>query len=886
MAGVVPRGEFHEILAQQIEQSIPQRFEQQVDRFAGRIAVKTANVELTYAELDEWANRIALAILARRGAQPDAVGLLLGQGAVSAAATLGVLKAGKFYVPLDPFYPPARLAGMLEWVGVPLLVTAASHADLAASLASSSDGIVVADRLGDHDGVGRPGVHISPDATAYVFFTSGSTGAPKGVFDSHRNVLHNIRRYTNALAIGPDDRMTLVQSPAFSGSVSSLFSALLNGAAVYPFSVADEGPRGLADLLVRERLTMYHSVPTLFRSVMGGGAHFPDLRVIRLEGDRASSHDVALFQQQCDPTCLLANGLGTTETGLCRQYLVGRDAEIQEGILPVGYPVCDMDVSILREDGTEAEPGQSGEIAVRSRYLALGYWRRPDLTAAAFSRDLAGGPARVYRTGDLGRMGADGCLLYLARKDSQLKVRGHRVDVAEVESVLLATDGVREGVVSTRENARGEAELVAYLVPVQAVPPDTEVVRAALARTLPPHLIPSRVQWLTHLPLGENGKVDRNSLPAPDEVSRNRPVTAPRDALERLLVRIWEDVLAVRPIGIDDRLVDLGADSLARGVIVSRIQSETGSHLSAGALADDWTVARLAEVLRNPESRPDSSLVAIKPEGSRPSLFLVHSVFGQVSHYTALAGRLGPDQPVWGLTPTGPLDTIEREAARYVTEIRRLQPMGPYRLGGWCFGAVIAFEMAHQLHASGERVALLALMGITAWDFPTLVAPAAWRRYQRTHERGRDSFPTQARRHLTVAGGLGAAAGARYLARKGASLISRVRTQTFGRLAGSPSGEPESADRLIAMAKADEACARYVPTPVAGRPVLFLSDEGTASYSRDPVSDWRRLGAEGVDVRLIPGSDTGILEIPQVGELAKQLDELLAALPDSRRTGL
>ena len=860
-AAVVPRGEFAEFPAEAIEQSIPERFEQQVDRFSGRVAVKSQGIEVTYADLDDWANRIASAILARRGEKEEPVGLLLGQGASAIAAILGVLKAGKIYVPLDPSYPLARLAHMLDWVGAEVVATDSTNAGLAGSLAGDHGRLLVVDRLDGRGDGGRPGLPVSPDAVAYVFFTSGSTGKPKGVFDSHRNVLHNVRRYTNALAIGPADRLTLLQSCAFSGSVSSLFGALLNGATTFPFNVSQEGPTRLAELLVRERLTMYHSVPAIFRMVVIGGVdRFPDLRVIRLEGDRASSLDVELYRRHFDPACILANGLGTTETGLCRQYLIDRNTELEDGILPVGYPVPEMDIEILDENGRPVEVGLRGEIAVRSRHLALGYWRRRDLTGAAFRPDPAGGPERIYRTGDLGRLRPDGCLEYLVRKDFQLKVRGHRVDIAEVESELIAVEGVSDAIVTTRETGRGGAELVAYVVQADAGPLDAAALRHGLGSTLPDHLIPGRFVELDALPLDESGKVDRRALPAPDELVREPPGSAPRDSLERQLVEIWQEVLELHPIGVDESFVDLGGDSLAAAEIVARVENLTGRRMTPAALEDGATVARLAEALRADEAQTGTALVAIEPRGSRPPLFLVHGIGGEVTRYLHLARHLGDDQPVWGLRCVSDPDRIELMAERYVAEIRRIQPAGPYRLGGWCFGGVVAFEMAHRLRARGEQVALLALIGISAFDFPQLVAPEAWRRY-RTN--GGSGLRARTRFHLAAARRMSAPAGAGYLLGRSARLILRL-----ARLVRARAG-------TSVVSKSKKAFSRYAPRPYPGRAVLVLSREETATYSSDPGSDWRLLCSDGVDLILLPGDHEAILAEPNARAAADELSRLL-----------
>jgi amino acid adenylation domain-containing protein len=816
-ASVLPRGPFAVFPPEAVEQSIARRFEEQVDRDADRTAVVAGGERLTYAELDGWANRIASALLEQRGPGQEPVGLLLGQGAPAVAAILGVLKAGKIYVPLDPAHPRPRLAGMLEWAGAGAVLSGPAHAALARSLAGDGSQLLDADRLRKSVDAPRPGLPVTPDAVAYVFFTSGTTGRPKGVFDSQRNVLHNVRRYTNALAIGPDDRLTLLQSPAFSGSVSSLFAALLNGATVYPFDLNAEGPGRLADLLVRERLTMYHSVPAIFRAAVTGARRFPDLRVIRLEGDRASSLDAALYRRHFDPECVLANGLGTTETGLCRQYLVDRSTYVEEGILPVGYPVPELEVELLAEDGRAAGPGERGEIAVRSRYLALGYWRRPDLTERAFSGE---GESRVYRTGDVGRLRPDGCLEYLARTDFQLKVRGHRVDVADVESELIAAAGVRDAVVATREKAGGDAELVAYVVASDGAALDEAALRSALGRRLPAYLVPARFVRLDALPLDGSGKVDRRALPGPGPVSR-RQRQAPRDELERQVAAIWQEVLGAGPVGVDESFVELGGDSLGAAVIAARIESETGRRVTPGALAECSTVAALAEALR---AEPGRALVALQPQGSAPPLFLVHDLLGEVARYGELARCLGPDRPVWGLRCASDPDTIESMAGRYLEEIRGVRPSGPYRLGGWCFGGVVAFEIAHRLRAAGEEVELLALLGISAWDFPRLVSPEAWRRYR--------------------AGRRDRLAAVRRLVRRRPPGIQTM---------------------------SEDAFARYVPRPYPGRALLVLSADETAAYSGDPESDWRGLCAEGVEVLLLPGPHGAVL----AGENARMVANVL-----------
>lgn len=845
-ARVRPCGEFVEFDLDAIEQSIPDRFAQQVERHPDKVAVQTDSDRLTYMELEAWSNRIAHAVLAQSGEGQEPVGVLLSQGATAIAAILGVLKAGKFYVPLDPHFPEELLVHTRGWVGARVVATDSKGLAHARSVADVGENVVLVDRLRDRGDESRLAGLVSAGDLAYVFFTSGSTGKPKGVFDSHRNVLHNIRRYTNALAISADDRLTLLQSCAFSGSVSSLFGALLNGATVFPFDFAGRGPVELRRLLQRERLTLYHSVPSIFRSFLTGTAHFPDMRVIRLEGDRASSLDADLYKRYFGPNCVLANGLGTTETGLCRQYLIDRSIDLADGILPVGFPVEDMDVEIVDEQGLPVGVGEQGEIVVRSRHLALGYWRRTDLTNAAFRPEADG--RRTYRTGDIGRIRLDGCLEYLARKDSQLKVRGHRVDVAEVESRLIAADRVTDAIVTTREKENGEAELVAYVVTEDADRLEWSALRSELSRTLPGYLIPTRFVQMDALPVNESGKVDRNNLPLPTETrtSRRRQPTLPRSVLEMQLVEIWQEVLDVSPVSLDDSLLELGGDSLANTVIAVRIE-ELGYRLPPDGLDGSTTVAQLADALDRHDLQMVSSLVPIKPDGSSAPLFLVHDLNGAVGRYVELARRLGPEQPLWGLRYTREHETIESMAEQYLREIRTVQPEGPYRLGGWCFGAVVAFEIARQLRAAGDEVTLLALIGISAFDYPRLVSPGAWRRYQAKFSSRLDR---RIRSHVSAAHALSLREGSFYLLRTAARPILRA---VRGR--GSNTG-PQLACRA--------AFRRYSPVAHDGRPLLILAESDTATYSDDPQADWRALSRDGVEVLVVPGDHEDVLVEPNV----------------------
>jgi amino acid adenylation domain-containing protein len=589
-----------EFKKEEIEQSIPQRFEKIVHQYPDRPAVKTKKHSLTYNELNRAANRVARAILAERGAKQEPVALLMEHDAPVIAGILGSLKAGKFYVPLDPSLPHARIKHILEDVAANYILTNSRNLSLAKTLAGTALRLVNSDELDDFPDT-NPSVDLQPNHLCWVIYTSGSTGKPKGVIQTHRNVLHFMMNYANGLHICEDDRLTLLYSFSVNGGSHDIFAALLNGAGLFPLDLKEEGFAHLGDWLKEERITIYHSVPTVFRQFvenLTGQEEFQDLRILRLGGEPVYKRELGLFKKHFSKDCILVNRLGSSETGSLRMYFVDKETQISGNLVPVGYAVIDNEILLLDDAGTEVA-GDEGEIAVRTRYVSPGYWGRLDLTATVFLPDPAGGEERIYRTGDLGRMLPDGCLLHLGRKDFFVKVRGYRIDIDEIETALLECPGIKEAVVVARNNNSGDERLVAYVVPTLRPAPDVSELRTFLRAKLPEYMVPWAFVTLDTIPLTATHKIDRKALPEP---STSRPDMAtpymePKTPIEQKLASIWAEVLSVDQVGIHDDFLALGGHSLAASRVISRVIAVFELQLPIQALFDSPTVAAMADVI-------------------------------------------------------------------------------------------------------------------------------------------------------------------------------------------------------------------------------------------------------------------------------------------------
>ncbi|MHB8243494.1 MAG: non-ribosomal peptide synthetase [Solirubrobacteraceae bacterium] len=699
-AAPYPHACLHELIAEQ-SRSTPET-----------VAIEINEEQLTYRELDSRANQLAHHLV-ELGVGPEAlVGICTTRSLEMVVGLLGILKAGGAYVPIDPAYPADRQEYMLASSDAPVLLTQDA---LRESLPPSTAEVVCLDT--DWPSIaGRPtdspDVAADPEQLAYVIYTSGSTGKPKGVQISHRALVNFLTTMRHTPGLLAQDVLVAVTTLSFDIAGLELYLPLTTGArVVIAPSEATEDPRALAALLERSQATVMQATPTTWRMLIDSGwPGRPGMKA--LCGGEALP--VALADRLVGAGLELWNMYGPTETTI---WSTCARIQTQGETLTIGRPIANTTLYILDQLMEPVPVGIAGELWIGGDGLARGYRGRPDLTDERFvAHPFDPTPdAKIYRTGDLARYRSDGTVEFLGRIDHQVKVRGFRIELGEIETVLARHPEIVDAVVVARGSG-AEAELAAY-VTVGKDPVPAHELRVFMAQTLPDYMVPSTVTTLDSFPLTPNGKVDRKALPEPvRERSGAHELVAPRTKLERKLTSIWERELEIHPIGVTDNFFDLGVTSIVAATLFAAIEHNLGDSLPLGAIFRAPTIETLAQLIEGGEgSSRWTSLIPIQPQGSRPPIFCIHGGAGTILHLQPLARRLGPEQPFYGLQSSGlyggspPIKTVEEMASHYLSEMRQVHPGGPWLLAGYCFGTIVAFEIAQRLLAQGEEVQMLAL---------------------------------------------------------------------------------------------------------------------------------------------------------------------------------
>lgn len=677
-----------------------------------------ATESLSYRALQTAANRLAGRLAANGVREGTLVGIYLDRSIAAVVAMLAILRCGAAYVPLDTHDPAARSAEIVRDARIGTVIASRTQ-PLTGEF--QIDGLVAVECALEADASSSSEVAAQTadaDDLAYVLFTSGTTGRPKGVCVSHRSIVRLVRN-TNYAQFGPDDRILQFAPLAFDAATLEIWGALLNGGRLVVYPRRLPSAQDLADALRSHGITILWLTSGFFHYMVENElAALAQVRCVLSGGDVLSPiHVQRLLDAKSEGAVI--NGYGPTENTTFTTCHVMRPGLRLVGPVPIGRPIGNTRIYILDPAGQPVPVGVAGELYAGGDGVAHGYLGNPEETARRFVADPfdATGAGHLYRTGDLTRWRSDGTVEFLGRLDRQVKVRGFRIELEEIEGALRDLPQIQDAVVVARRDEAGINVLVAYLVPREDKEIDQAFVRRHLSAMLPDYMMPGAMVVLSALPLTVNGKLDRAALPEPTTQVHTSNVVEPRTVLETQLHAIWEKLLGYSGFGMTDNFFDLGGHSLLAIRLFAQIDRIFGVRLPVSTLFQAPTLVQLAAMLEHQGLAPRwTSLVAIQPEGTRPPLFLVPGLGGNVVCYNRLARLLGTDQPVYGLQSRGldgkeqPFERIEPMAAHYINEIRRVQPRGPYHLGGTCFGGLVAYEMAQQLRAQGEDVPFLMLL--------------------------------------------------------------------------------------------------------------------------------------------------------------------------------
>jgi amino acid adenylation domain-containing protein len=858
------------------EQCVDQLIEKQIGRVPDKIAVSCGEERLTYRQLGDRINQLAGYLQQSGVKRNDLVAICVERSVDMIIGLLGIMRAGAAYLPLDPTFPPERLAFMLQDAQPLILLT---QERLRALLPKSEALVVALDALPSSTGIPpATAAKHEPDDLAYVLYTSGSTGTPKGVQIPHRALANFILSMQREPGITANDTLLAITTLSFDIAGLELYLPLTVGAHLVIASneAARDGKQLLA-LMKSAETTIMQATPVTWRMLLDAGWHGDQNLIVLCGGESWSSELAMQLLSRCKS---LWNMYGPTETTIWSAV-----SRVQaKGHVLIGQPIANTSLYILDHCNQPAAVGIPGELHIGGRGLALGYLGLPELTGQRFiPHPFSAHDEKLYKTGDLVRRLADGSIEFLRRLDHQIKLRGFRIELGEIESMVERQPGIKQCVVTLQEFDQDDRRLAAYIVQDnQHKAPAIDELRNTLKQQLPAYMVPSTFSVLNSMPLTANGKIDRKVLSVSTVTARSgsAAVASPRDAIESTLVQIWEKLLQVHPVGIRSNFFDLGGYSMLVFRLFAEVNKTYHSSLPIATIFTARTIEQLAEVIRGrafeqatiqPGSRNSvehSAIVPIQSYGSSAPLFIVHGVQGHIVGFQQIATLLGSDQPVYGvqaqtnISGEAGLLRLEDQAAYYVSNIRSIQPQGPYRLLGYCFGGLVALEIAQQLHALGQEVELLGLLDSHNRDYIILEA----------HQDGSTAirFGDHIERFLTSFRRLSLFKQIIFIPEKLIIRVKRWSYKSAHRIGfRSVPSFMKSTEEILKVA-ADQ----YRPKPWHGRLTLFRT--ALQPDARLPWDlGWAPLAKEGVEVCDLPGDHWTIFREPNIFVLAKQLREHL-----------
>lgn len=847
--------------------SIAGVFEQRAAASGDAIAVRSDSLTWSYRQLNEYANRIAHAILDAGGIPGKPVGLLLDRSPQSVAAMLAVLKTGAGYLPLSPRDPLKRLRFQIQDSGVTAVVGSRATRPLFESLAAQTPWIEVDSGELARGPSSNPPNAATPDDLAYINYTSGSTGTPKAVRIPHRGVLRLLFGQDYA-HFGADEVFLHAAALSFDAATLEVWAPLLHGGCCAVLESDLASPHELGDFLHRHSVTSAWLTASLFNLIVD---ERPDalagLRQLLTGGEALSLPHVRRALELLPGTKII-NGYGPTEsTTFACCFPIPRPLPSHWPSIPIGRPIANTQVYVLDACLQPVPIGVPGELWIGGDGLALDYLNSPDLTRQKFvTVEIAGRTRRLYRTGDRARWLPEGVLQFLGRVDAQVKIRGFRVEPGEVEGVIRSHPEVRAACVDAAQDGAGTTRLIAFVALRAGSSLRKQAFAASLAERLPAFMIPTDIRFVDELPLSASGKVDRAALAR--LAAPACPTGQPAGDLETKLARVWSETLNLPSIDRTRSFFELGGHSLLALRLLARVEKEFGCRLPVASLFHAPTLEAMAATIEN-RRRTSGRAVPIQVEGTLPPFFCVGA--GPLFH--RLASLLEPRRPFLGLaTPLNPLEsrvgTWEELATPMVAAVREFQPHGPYVLGGWCLAGVLAYEIARQLEREGEQVQLVVLL-----DSPNPAVRRAWFAAA-PRRRWLHLLAIKTRFHLSEMFRSGPTSLPAYLAARFRGVLEQ--RETYRLLHRSLRTPGLEIDVPLAFDLAfPELAYAYTPTPIQARVAQLRP-------ARRPLGGWLTdgLGWEKLDIKLevvdVPGEHREMLKAPDVDIVAREINRLLA----------
>jgi aspartate racemase len=891
-------------------QCVQDLIESQVVISPDALALQCGEERLTYLELNQRANKLARYLQSLGVGAETLVGICMNRSIEMVVAILGVLKAGGAYIPLDPTYPRDRLAFVLCDAQCKYVIT---QSETLRVLPMQDGRSICLDSDWDHIAL-QSGENLektsNPANLAYVIYTSGSTGKPKGVMITHANLCHFVRIVRSALDVYPTDKYLQTASIAYALSVRQLIIPLSCGASII-LANSDQAldPFALFEFIKTQKVTLMDMVPSFWRTSVQRLSDLPaldrkqlltnDLRRIVSVGEPLSSDIPRDWRFKLENRANLVNIFGQTEiTGVVATYSIQFDEQVElTGIVPIGRSVMDTQLYVLDSHLKPVAPGEAGELCVSNPCLARGYLNLPELTAEKFISNPFSDRLsdRLYRTGDLARYREDGMIEFLGRGDHQVKIRGQRLELGEVESVLREFPGVRDCVVMAWGSLPDEKYLAAYIVsPVKIV--DQEI-RRFMGGRVPNYMIPSVFLFLESLPLTPNGKVNRLALPEPDLSSRKNIAAGfdqPGTDLEQRIAAIWKELLKLDRVGIHDNFFELGGHSFVAVRLFARIERDLEVRLPITTLFHATTISQISNVILQQDKTIVhwDVVVPIRVKGDKPPFFGVHGHEGGVLFWISLMNYWPKDQPFYAIQAQGvdgekpALRHIEDMAKLYIREMQKIQPRGPYFIGGYSMGGEIAFEMSQQLYRQGEMVNLLVMLDTynpkrvsssIVQDTSGEMAPMV---EAQTQPDRKVIWRQKLARHFRLLFRLSLREKINYILRDFSYRVERVFLYSFASLYLVMGKRLPDSVLLNYLRKShSQALYRYVPIQYPGKITLFRSNATSSTDSDDSPLGWGSLAAGGFEVFRFDATHN-ILNVVYAKEVASRLIESLIQAQD------